>query len=336
MTRCQVVAAVVVALCVACVQCKFIYGIEGYCLGVLCEDLRLDLVKLNLPDPIPPEHLFTVVAERSDKEEMALGRFSAYSEATNMYYLVTVEHEELENFYEIFTADITAGQATNTTLKLWRTAELTSIMMDTTTNTLYGVADGFMITIDPATGTVSQLTRVVNTSFYTPRLPAAYDSVLGNYFFSAKELSTELYVIVTYNVYTKDVIITPAVGGTDPISAAYPIELAWIPYYNELYALVNSNMGGGMEKIDYKTGTWSNVVVPGHFYEPYDVPTPAENKNQEGCFDPADNYWYLLMWDYTEPDFPEGVLMPWNVVSNKWASGAWSCSDDVSNWEFHS
>jgi len=321
-------------VCVSVAFGKHILGIEGKCLGTLCEDLRLDLVKLNLPNPIPPVHLFQVVEKKSDKEEMALGRFSTYNAKDQLYYLITVEHEQLDNFYEIFTANVTAGITTNATLKLWRIAELTSVMFDSSSGKIYAVVDGSIVTIQPATGQVTSLVQVVDTAEYKPLLPAAFDPVKGNYFFSAKQMSTSLHVIVTYNVNTKSVTITPPVGGTDPITAAYPIEMAYIPTLDRLYLLVNSNMGGGMESVNYLTGEWTNVVVPGHFYEPYDVPNLQENKNQEACYDPVDDWWYILMWDYTDPEFPLGVLLPWDIKKGKWATGAWSVSDDVSNWAF--
>ncbi|KAH3767148.1 hypothetical protein Pelo_986 [Pelomyxa schiedti] len=311
---------------------KYILGIEGYCLNA-CAQLRLDLVKLNLPDPIPPEHLFQVVAPRPDTVQMGLGRFSAYDAANQIYYFLTVEQLSDSDLYVLYIADVTQQNTVNVTLELWDTAVLSSIQWDPTSLQLYAVVDNLMCTINTKNGTFTVIGHIAELK-YLPQLPSSFDSTTGNYFITAYNMDAATYHVLTYNIYKKSTIITKAVGGTNPARACWPIELTFVPIQNQLWMLTDSKYGGGMEKVDWQTGTEEIIVESGEFPTPFDVIDLQENKNQESCFDPVDNWWYLEMWDYTEIDFPEGVLYPYDVTENKWASGAWSVSDDVSNWEF--
>ncbi|KAH3732097.1 hypothetical protein Pelo_17073 [Pelomyxa schiedti] len=139
-----VLSLVIVVGCImgAC-SGKYILGIEGYCLNA-CAQLRLDLVKLNLPDPIPPEHLFQVVAPRPDTVQMGLGRFSAYDAANQIYYFLTVEQLSDSDLYVLYIADVTQQNTVNVTLELWDTAVLSSIQWDPTSLQLYAVVDNLI------------------------------------------------------------------------------------------------------------------------------------------------------------------------------------------------
>eukprot|EP01106_Pelomyxa_sp_JSP_P012183 TRINITY_DN331_c0_g1_i4.p1 TRINITY_DN331_c0_g1~~TRINITY_DN331_c0_g1_i4.p1 ORF type:complete len:195 (+),score=67.21 TRINITY_DN331_c0_g1_i4:114-698(+) len=191
-----------------------------------------------------------------------------------------------------------------------------------------------MFNFNPVTGQIANVVGKICDPKYTLKRPSAFDRTTGNYFNTAYDAATQLYYIITYNINTLQTTITPPVGGTDPIRLEYPVELTWVPSKSRLYALTNSMYGGGMESIDWQTGNWFDVVAPGHFSAPYDVENVGENKNGEACFDEQENWWYLEMWDYSDPSLPEGVVLPWDVATGKWASGAWSMSDDISNWAF--